>query len=708
MNNIPKLTNRYYPYANGKKNPKNPYTFPSEKEKEEDYIKSFVESTLERSRKRAEERKSLLEEKTAPTIASQIKKDVEGALEEKYGTKHEGAFSQIDDTTVERNVSLAEKAIKDSIKRGNLKEGEIKNFPHLLSGLTMFYASAEQGNNSLANKAYKAAYTNLPDAKIKNTFLTVDELKNASVVNMPLTDLSEPQITKYSNSVTSPKEQENSARYVGTTYSGFYTDANIFSDAIDVITKGSSVNYTGEKKKVNGKDWAKVEYNGRTGWVLADDLRFQNPFSPVQNQNTVTPSNTNISNTPPAADNVQLGTEIGEENKSKDQENARFVGKGTGFYPVPSANSEAFVNLKSGDEVKYTGIKKTDEDSTVWAQVTYDGKTGWVKANDLRVDRTNIQSKESQETPSISKENIRYAGKTGAKMYVNPTLRSSEITYIDPMSTVQYTGNSTNHLGYKWAEVIYNGQKGWVMADNLRLTANEFVDSNTPKNLFVQKQNSDIESRTKYLTEKNLEWMRQTDGTLSEDFFKWYEGIGAKVRYTGPYVVPVPIEKINQGFYGTYSHAGKHGNKFEEGKFVNTGHLGAIDFQAPKGTPIYSTLPGKVVYVPNKNGKADFHRVTVETKINGEIYYIEYLHLDKILVDKNSNVLMGAQIGTSGGWGYSSPDKYPSHLDFRIYQFIDNNNKDFSSDSAKHFYDPFEFFDFDVQFNENLKVIDYH
>ena len=134
--------------------------------------------------------------------------------------------------------------------------------------------------------------------------------------------------------------------------------------------------------------------------------------------------------------------------------------------------------------------------------------------------------------------------------------------------------------------------------------------------------------------------------------------------------MPVPIDKINQGFYGTYSHAGKYGNKFEDGKFINTGHLGAIDFRAPKGTPIYSVLPGKIVYVPNKNGHADYHRVTVETEINGEIYYIEYLHLDKILVDKNSNVLMGAQIGTSGGWGYSSPDKYPSHLDFRIYQFI--------------------------------------
>ena len=107
-------------------------------------------------------------------------------------------------------------------------------------------------------------------------------------------------------------------------------------------------------------------------------------------------------------------------------------------------------------------------------------------------------------------------------------------------------------------------------------------------------------------------------------------------------------------------------------------------------------MSGKIVYVPATNN-TDYNRVTIETTINGETYYLEYLHFSTILVSKNEKVEMGTPIGIVGNTGCKDV-----HLDFRVYQFKDNNNKVFESDGSKVFIDPFELFDFDVQFNYEI------
>ena len=65
-------------------------------------------------------------------------------------------------------------------------------------------------------------------------------------------------------------------------------------------------------------------------------------------------------------------------------------------------------------------------------------------------------------------------------------------------------------------------------------------------------------------------------------------------------------------------------------------------------------------------------------------------------------------IDTERPYGADNSEDYPAHLDFRVYKFKDENNKSFSDDTKKQFFDPLEFFDFDVQFEYNMSDHDYH
>lgn len=165
----------------------------------------------------------------------------------------------------------------------------------------------------------------------------------------------------------------------------------------------------------------------------------------------------------------------------------------------------------------------------------------------------------------------------------------------------------------------------------------------------------------------------------------------------------VPVIRINQGFYGKYSHAGSKKINYTDG----SGNYGAIDFKADKDTPAYAVLPGKIVYADSAGD--DFHRVTIKTEINGETYYLEYLHFQEIKTKLGEDVKMGTQIGTVGGWGrLKNEHEFLPHLDFRVYQFKDESSADYKTDGTKKFIDPFELFDFDVQFKYNTNSHDYH
>ncbi len=219
-------------------------------------------------------------------------------------------------------------------------------------------------------------------------------------------------------------------------------------------------------------------------------------------------------------------------------------------------------------------------------------------------------------------------------------------------------------------------------------------------------QETDAQKREQYLYDKIQLWLTETDYFAEDDLnlIQFYKNKGSKVRYTGEYFLPIKKTddvRISQAFFGRTSHAGKTKNRDR----ISDGYLGAVDIAAPYGTPVYSVLPGEVV---NVGPSSQYHRVTVKTEINGETYYLEYLHMAKQDVAVGDKIRMGTQVGVVGDIG----SKDNVHLDFRVYQFKNGEEGKFNIESAKKFYDPFEFFDFDVQYEyvdlEGYGNQDYH
>jgi len=83
-----------------------------------------------------------------------------------------------------------------------------------------------------------------------------------------------------------------------------------------------------------------------------------------------------------------------------------------------------------------------------------------------------------------------------------------------------------------------------------------------------------------------------------------------------------------------------------------------VDFKAPKGTPVYSSLSGKVVLA-----KELFYTGKTVIIDHGLCLYTLYAHLSKIKVKESQNVKGGEIIGEVGSTGRSTGP----HLHFGIY-----------------------------------------
>ncbi len=87
------------------------------------------------------------------------------------------------------------------------------------------------------------------------------------------------------------------------------------------------------------------------------------------------------------------------------------------------------------------------------------------------------------------------------------------------------------------------------------------------------------------------------------------------------------------------------------GKRINPYHHGlvdheGIDFSAPRGTPVFSTGSGKVVFIKESDVKTGYgNRVEID---HGNGFITRYAHFDDIFVKKGQEVKKGETIGTVG------------------------------------------------------------
>lgn len=104
------------------------------------------------------------------------------------------------------------------------------------------------------------------------------------------------------------------------------------------------------------------------------------------------------------------------------------------------------------------------------------------------------------------------------------------------------------------------------------------------------------------------------------------------------------IKPINAG----YRSQGIHGNN-------------AIDFAAPKGTPIYATANGTVIIAKADGGwNGGYGNYVVIKHANGA--QTLYAHMTSVLTSAGKSVSQGAQIGTVGSTGKSTG----AHLHFEV------------------------------------------
>lgn len=84
----------------------------------------------------------------------------------------------------------------------------------------------------------------------------------------------------------------------------------------------------------------------------------------------------------------------------------------------------------------------------------------------------------------------------------------------------------------------------------------------------------------------------------------------------------------------------------------------ALDFAAPRGTPVLASGNGRVVWAGRKGGLGNFVQIKHP---NG--YKTGYAHLSKILVKNGRSVSQGQRIGLVGSTGLATA----AHLDYRIW-----------------------------------------
>ena len=84
-----------------------------------------------------------------------------------------------------------------------------------------------------------------------------------------------------------------------------------------------------------------------------------------------------------------------------------------------------------------------------------------------------------------------------------------------------------------------------------------------------------------------------------------------------------------------------------------------IDFKAPVGTPVYSTVNGRVARI---NWKTKYNGYCIEIEEKGKPFVFKYLHLSEVLVDAGQSVTAGQHIANSGNTGKSTAP----HLHYQI------------------------------------------
>ena len=151
----------------------------------------------------------------------------------------------------------------------------------------------------------------------------------------------------------------------------------------------------------------------------------------------------------------------------------------------PGTKTEVIGKLPKGTEVTYTGRITEEKDGHVWAEVSYDGKTGWVATEYLEeiVGKESVNEQNGEQANGVEENTIKITGldENGLNMIANIERNVKQIVVDDKgnIVSVPIIGNdvgygfdiSVNKLPEDYSSSDLTSEQAYEL---LKITAEEF------------------------------------------------------------------------------------------------------------------------------------------------------------------------------------------------------------------------------------------
>ena len=316
---------------------------------------------------------------------------------------------------------------------------------------------------------------------------------------------------------------------------------------IGSLQKGQQVEYISESGS-----WAKVKYNGVTGYVHGDYL-------------------------------------------TKSTSTGISTSQGTTQY----VNSTSGLNVRSGAGATYSklGTLEYKEKVTVlstsngWAKINYNGKTGYVSSSYLQT--TVPGGTTSENNNSSTTTTVKYVNATsGLNVRSGAGTSYSKIGSLDYKEKVTVLSTSNG-----WAKINYKGQAGYVSSSYLQSTVPSGSTSNSGSNNSVSASASSVIAYAKTLLGKPYVWGAQGPNSFDCSGFTYYV-------FKNKAGIILPRTSSAQSKYGTYVSR----NNLRAGDLVffdtngaNNGQVSHVGLYIGNGQMIHASYSQKKIVIDNFN-----------------------------------------------------------------------------------------------------------
>ena len=316
---------------------------------------------------------------------------------------------------------------------------------------------------------------------------------------------------------------------------------------IGSLQKGQQVEYISESGS-----WAKVKYNGVTGYVHGDYL-------------------------------------------TKSTSTGISTSQGTTQY----VNSTSGLNVRSGAGTTYSklGTLEYKEKVTVlstsngWAKINYNGQTGYVSSSYLQT--TVLGGTTSENNNSSTTTTVKYVNATsGLNVRSGAGTSYSKIGSLDYKEKVTVLSTSNG-----WAKINYKGQAGYVSSSYLQSTVPSGSTSNSGSNNSVSASASSVIAYAKTLLGKPYVWGAQGPNSFDCSGFTYYV-------FKNKAGIILPRTSSAQSKYGTYVSR----NNLRAGDLVffdtngaNNGQVSHVGLYIGNGQMIHASYSQKKIVIDNFN-----------------------------------------------------------------------------------------------------------